>query len=100
MFAKVKQVAALGAAVAGVGWVIFVGPAVANAQPRPIPQDNPITCPDIAGVRDVPDPDNSQAYYICADGSQKDHKVCPADTYIEIDATLPCRPDREGSGRA
>ena len=98
MFAKIKQVAAVGAAVAGVGWVIFVSPAVANAQP-PIPKDNPITCPDIAGVRHVPDPDNSQAYYVCADGSQQDRKVCPADTYVDMDAKLPCRSDREGSGK-
>ena len=97
MFAKIKQVAAVGAAVAGVGWVTVVSPAVANAQPRPIPQDNPITCPDGAGVRNVPDPDNSEAYYVCADGSQQGHEFCPAETHVDVNATLPCRPDREGS---
>ena len=96
MFAKIKQVAAVGAAVAGVGWVTFVSPAVANAQPRPIPQDNPITCPDIAGVRYVSDPDNSHAYYLCADGLQQEHEVCPAATDLDMDKTPPRCAVKEG----
>jgi hypothetical protein len=99
MLAKIKQVAAVGAAVVGVGWVTFVSPAVANPQPRPIPQDNPITCPDIAGVRYVPDPDNSQAYYVCADGLQQDHEECPAATDLDMDTTPPRCPAKEGYGK-
>ncbi len=77
MFAKVKQVAAVGAAVAGVGWVTVVSPGVAHTQPPRIPQDINITCPDIAGINYVPDPDNSNAYYLCVDGLSKRHYQCP-----------------------
>jgi hypothetical protein len=99
MFAKIKQVAAAGAAVAGVGWVTFVSPAVANAQPLPIPQDNNITCPDIAGVQYVPDPDNSGAYYVCSDGLQQGHEVCPEATRLDMDTTPPSCPPKEGYGK-
>jgi len=55
MFAKVKQVAAVGAAVAGVGWVTVVSPAVAHTQPLRIPPGNDITCPgrDVVGQESV-----------------------------------------------
>lgn len=99
MFAKIKQVAVVGAAVAGVGWVTFVSPAVASAQPLPIPQDDPITCPDSAGVRYLPDPENSQAFYVCADGSQRSHEVCPASMLLDLDATPPRCTSREGFGK-
>ena len=89
MLAKVKQVAAVGAAVAGFGWATVVTPAVANAQPLPIPQENGITCPHIAGVQYVPDPDNSDAYYVCADGLQRDHYVCPPITKLDMGTTPP-----------
>jgi len=68
MFAKIKQVAAVGAAVAGVGWVTVVSPGVAHTQPLLISQDNNITCPDTAEVQYVPDPDDSNAYYVCVNG--------------------------------
>ena len=90
MFAKIKQVAAVGAAVAGVGWVTVVSPAVAHTQPLPIPQG--FTCPDIAGVQYLRDPDNSNAYYVCVDGQQQDHKRCPAVTpQVTITPTPPTR---------
>jgi hypothetical protein len=89
MLAKVKQVAAGGAAVASVGWVIVVSPAVVNAQPLPISQDNGITCPHIAGVQYVREPDNSAAYYVCADGLQQDHYVCPPVTKLDMGTTPP-----------
>lgn len=93
MFAVIKQVAAVGAAVAGVGWVAVVSPAVASAQRLPIPQD---ICPDIPGVRYVLDPDNSDSYYVCADGSQQDHKVCPPDTRPDVSTKPPDCPSDQG----
>ena len=79
MFAKVKQLAAVGAAVAGVGWVTVVSPAVAHTQPPRIPPGNDITCPggDAADLQYVLDPDNSNAYYVCAGGSVQQHLRCP-----------------------
>ena len=92
MFAKIKQVAAVGAAVAGVGWVTVVSPAVAHTQPPRIPQDNNITCPDIAGVQYVPDPDDSNAYYVCAGGVVQDHNQCPPVTKLIMGTPPNCLP--------
>ena len=78
MFAKIKQVAAVGAAVAGVGWITVVSPGVAHTQPPRIPPGNNITCSDTAGVQYVADPDNSNAYYVCENGSQTQRIECPA----------------------
>jgi hypothetical protein len=89
MFAKVKQVAAVGAAVAGVGWVTVVSPAMAHAQPPRIPPGNDFTCPAIAGVQDMQDPDDSNAFYVCADGQQQDRKQCPPDAKLDISMTPP-----------
>jgi hypothetical protein len=99
MFAKIKQVAAVGAAIAGIGWATVVSPAVANAQPLPIPQANDITCPNIAGTQYLPDPDNSNAYYVCADGVQQGYNVCPADTHLETDKTPPQCPSAGYGGK-
>jgi hypothetical protein len=82
MFATIKQVAAFGAAVAGVVWVTVVSPGVADAQPPRIPQDINFTCPDIAGINYVQDPGNSNAYYLCVDGVPKEHNQCPSHTYL------------------
>ena len=73
MFAKIKQLAAAGAAVAGVGWITVVSPGVAHAQPPRIPQGTNFTCPDVAGITYVQDPANSNAYYMCIDGLQQQH---------------------------
>ena len=79
MFAKIKQVAAVGAALAAVGWITVVSPGVAHTQPPRIPPGNDITCPggDVADLKYVLDPDNSNAYYVCAGGSVKEHLQCP-----------------------
>jgi hypothetical protein len=77
MFAKIKQVAAAGAAVAGVGWITVVSPGVAYTQPPRIPQGINFTCPDVAGINYVQDPGNSNAYYLCIDGLQQQHLQCP-----------------------
>ena len=89
MFAKIKQVAAAGAAVAGVGWITVVSPGVAQAQPPRIPQGTNFTCPDIAGINYVQDPADSNAYYMCIDGLQQRHLQCPPGLTKLIMATPP-----------
>lgn len=82
MFARIKQVAAVGVAVAGVGWVTVVSPGVAYTQPPRIPRDINFTCPDIGGINYVRDPADSNAYYLCVDGSPTQHYRCPGTTYV------------------
>jgi hypothetical protein len=79
MFATIEHVAGVGAAVAGIGWVTVVSPAVPHAQPPPIPAGNDITCPggDVAELQYVPDPADSNAYYVCAGGVLQQHLRCP-----------------------
>lgn len=84
MFAKIKQVAAVGAAVAGVGWITVVSPDVAHAQPPRIPPGNNFTCADIPGDNYVVDPDDSNAYYHCVDGVEEHHEKCPPVSILQI----------------
>ncbi len=88
MVAKIEQLAAVGAAIASVGWVTAVSPGVAHAQPPRIPQEVSFTCPDVAGINYVQDPNNSNAYYLCVDGLEQAHMQCPGTTYL-IMATPP-----------
>jgi hypothetical protein len=88
MFAKIQQVAAAGAAVAGVGWITVVSPGVAHAQPPRIPQGSNFICPDVAGINYLQDPGNSNAYYLCVDGLQQRHQQCPPGTKLIV-ATPP-----------
>ncbi|MDA3659027.1 hypothetical protein [Mycobacterium xenopi] len=92
MFAKLKHVGVIGAAIAGVGWMTTVSPVVAYAQPPRIPPGTDITCPN-GGPDDVqylPDPDDPNAYYVCAGGVEQQHRSCPT----EVIMTTPprCRP--------
>jgi hypothetical protein len=89
MFAQIKQVATIGAAVAGIGWPGIASLAAAYAQPPQIPPGNDVICPDIAGVQYVLDPENSNAYYVCEDGSQQQHDECPEITKLDMAATPP-----------
>ena len=77
MFAEIKQVAAIGAAVAGIGWLTAVNPPLAYAQPPRIPPSNPITCSDTAGVNC----DN--------DGSPPQQGYCPPDASADAPADDP-----------
>jgi hypothetical protein len=86
---RVMATIAVGAAVAGIGWVTVVSPAVAHAQPPRIPPGNNFTCPNIAGLRDVQDPDDSNAYYVCASGQQQDRKQCPPEARLALNLTPP-----------
>jgi hypothetical protein len=97
MFVKVKQVAAVGTAavgtaVAGLGWVAIMSPVVAHAQPPRIPQGNSVTCPDIAGINYMPDPDNTNAYYLCVDGLPQHHYQCPPVTRLVMTTPPKCIP--------
>jgi len=90
MFTKMKRLAAVGAAVAGVGWVTGVSPAAANAQPLSIPwaTDAP-PCPPIPGTQYLADPDDANSFYVCADGLQQDHQICPPGSSLDMDRTPP-----------
>jgi hypothetical protein len=90
MFAKIKQVAAVGAAVAGVGWITVVSPGVAHAQPPRIPPGNNFTCADVPGDNYVKDPDDSDAYYHCVDGVEEHHEKCPGTTYLIMSTPPHC----------
>ena len=90
MVPKIKQMAAVGAAIASVGWVTVVSPGVADAQPPRIPQDVGFSCPDVAGIHYVQDPNNSNAYYLCVDGLEKAHNQCPGTTYLIMSTPPHC----------
>jgi phage tail protein X len=92
MLAKIGRVAAVGAAVAGVGWVMVASPGVAHAQPPPIPQDINITCPDVAGINYVRDPADSNAYYLCVDGLPQQRHRCPQVTKLIMGTPPKCMP--------
>ncbi|KAA8964277.1 hypothetical protein [Mycobacterium sp.] len=83
--------ATVGTAIAGIGfwWVSAMSPAVAHAQPRSMPPGEEIVCPDLAGIHYVPDPDDSNAYYICENGSQLEHEECPGVTKLDMAVTPP-----------
>lgn len=95
MFAAIKQMTAVGAAVAGLGWVTFVSPAVAYTQAPRIPLGNGITCPanDGTEAQYVADPDDANAYYVCAGGVPQQHLRCPAVARLNMSTTPPtCLP--------
>ncbi|MBS4727903.1 hypothetical protein MSM1_05920 [Mycobacterium sp. SM1] len=92
MLAKVIQVTAIGIAVAGLGWVAVVGPDAARAQPARAPQDVNFSCPDIAGINYVADPDNSNAYDLCVDGVPQHHYECPPVTKLVLTTPPKCMP--------
>jgi len=67
MFAKIKHVAAIGAAVAGIGWLTAMSPPLAYAQLPSISPGNNTPCSDAAEVNC--DHDRSQAQQCPADAS-------------------------------
>lgn len=96
MFARVKQVAAVGAAVTGLGCVTVASPSVALGQPPQIPQDTDISCPDIAGISYIRDANDSKAYYLCVDGEQKQRFRCPQVTILIMATPPKCLPFPHG----
>ena len=89
MLPKTKQMAAVGAAVASVGWMAVASPGVADAQPPQVPQGVTFTCPDVAGIHYAQDPEDLNAYYLCVDGLTKAHNQCPPGTTYLIMGTPP-----------
>ncbi len=81
MFAKTKA-AAGGAAIVGLGWVTIANPGVAQPQPPRMPQDTNFTCPDIAGINYVRDPEDLHGYYLCVDGLPRHRYRCPQVTVL------------------
>ena len=81
MFAKIKGAAVVGATVFALGWVTAVSPGVAYPQP-PTPEGNEFTCPDIAGINFVRDPEDAHGYYLCVDGLLSHHYRCPQVTVL------------------
>jgi len=94
---KARRVAAIGAAIAGIGSVSLASSAVAHAQPPHISPAGEFTCPDGAGLQYVQDPDDSQAFYVCADGKEQDHQKCRPGAFLDLTATPPecLTPDQE-----
>jgi hypothetical protein len=91
MFTKIEQAGAVGIAVFGVAWVTVVGPGVAHAQPpRLPPQGNNFTCPDIAGINYVRDPEDSHGYYLCVDGLLRHRFRCPQVTVLVMGIPPKC----------
>lgn len=92
MFATIKQMAAVGAAVASFGWVTVVSPGVAHTQPPPIPQDINITCPDISGITYLVDPNDPNGYYLCIDGLARNRYQCAPVTKLVLTTPPKCMP--------
>lgn len=90
MFAAIKQLSGVGAAVVGVGLVSVFGPGVAYAQPPLVPQGVDISCPAVDGINYLPDPDDSNAYYLCVDGLLQNHYQCPRITKLIMSTPPRC----------
>jgi hypothetical protein len=88
----IRQVAAVGAAAVGLGWVTVVSPGVAHAQPPHIPQGTDIICPDIAGINYVRDPEDLHAFYLCVDGLVHHQFRCPQVTVLVMGIPPKCIP--------
>jgi hypothetical protein len=91
MFTNIK----LAAAVAAVGLMSMLGPAVAHSEPPRIPPGNNDTCANfaginLAGINYVEDPANSNAYYVCLNGVTQRHLDCPSGGQPAMDPTTPC----------
>ena len=68
---SVKTKSRVAAVVVGFGWLSLAVPAVAQSQPAHVQPPAVISCPGggaFGGVQYVQDPDNSNAYYVCAGG--------------------------------
>ena len=83
MFAKIEQADAVVITAVALAWMTAAGPGVVHAQPpRLPPQGNNFTCPDIAGINYVRDPEDSHGYYLCVDGLLRHRFRCPQVTVL------------------
>jgi hypothetical protein len=84
MFARGK------AAAIGVAMVVVLGamvdPCLAHGQ-----GDN-FSCPDIAGINYVRDPEDLHAFYLCVDGLERHHFRCPQVSVLVMGIPPKCVP--------
>jgi hypothetical protein len=91
MFAKIKQAAAVGTTIVALGWATVVSPGAAEPlPPRMPPQGNNFTCPDIAGINYVRNPEDSHGYYLCVDGLLRHQFRCPQVTVLIMGTPPKC----------
>lgn len=91
MFARTKQLAIVGVA-AGLAWVTVANPGAVYAQSPRMHQGDDFTCPDVAGINYVRDPEDSNAYYLCVDGSPRQHARCPQISRLIMGSPPKCIP--------
>jgi hypothetical protein len=96
MFAGTKQAAVVGAILVALGWVSVVSPGVAYPQPPRPPEGNNFSCPDIAGINFVRDPEDVHEYYLCVDGLLSHHYRCPQLTVLVMGFPPKCVPFPHG----
>jgi hypothetical protein len=94
MFAKTKRLVAVGVTAAAMGWVTVTSLGAAHSQPPPIPQGDNVTCPDIAGINYVRDPEDPHGFYLCVDGLVRHHYQCPPVTVLVMGIPPKCVPFR------
>lgn len=92
MFATTKQAAAAGVTVVALGWATVVTPGVAYPQPPRVSQGNDVSCPDIAGINYVRDPEDSHGFYLCVDGVLRHQFRCPEVTVLIMGIPPKCVP--------
>ncbi|BCO34892.1 hypothetical protein [Mycobacterium heckeshornense] len=90
MLAHIKQVVAFGIALIGLEWATIASPALLLAQPPRHPHVANVTCPEIAGINYIPDPDDSNAYYLCVDGLLRNRYQCPRATKLAMTTPPKC----------
>jgi hypothetical protein len=91
MIAKGKA-AAIGLTIVVLGWGAMVNSSVAHPQPPRMPQGDNFTCPDIAGINYVRDPEDLHAFYLCVDGLEHHHFRCPQITVLVMGIPPKCIP--------
>lgn len=92
------RVAAVAMVALAVGAPGVAAAAVSHAQPADVPVPLGFDCPlggAFSGVQYVADPENQNAYYVCAGGLPQQHAVCAANTTLNMSAYPPaCVPWR------
>ena len=92
MFSEMKAVAAIGVAATGLGFISVLSPYSARALPAQLPAAHSVSCPGGRGVHYLPDPKDTNAYFVCRDGVQTQHSVCPPIAKLVIAEPPTCAP--------
>ena len=96
MFAKIKQAAAVAATFIVLGWVTVMSVGVAHPDSPRMPWGDNFTCPDIAGINYVRDPEDSHGFYLCVDGMVRHQFRCPQITVLVMGIPPKCVPFPHG----